>query len=246
MADDISTASVSSRFVSQSELEQAKANRDEQWKAAYARLGQEPPPKQDEVVSDGRSLFERLQTNKLAKEEQWQEQHKLSKQFRALEEDEILFLQQVKEKKYQEEQKRKLEERSELESFRTAVAARYTAPPPPVPGSSFIPTVPKPAALPAKKVEPAKPQPRAGGKKDQKALLKGVVVKKGKQREKEKDVAGAPAEVRPAAVGEPKVTQEGEGEGRVTGGHGKEPAVGKRSAEDDDSESPGAKRRRVT
>lgn len=33
----ISTAGVGSRFVSQDELEDAKARRDEQWRAAYAR-----------------------------------------------------------------------------------------------------------------------------------------------------------------------------------------------------------------
>ena len=33
----ISTGAVGSRFVSQSEIETAKARREEQWKAAYAR-----------------------------------------------------------------------------------------------------------------------------------------------------------------------------------------------------------------
>jgi hypothetical protein len=35
-----------------------QARRDEQWKAAYARLGMEPPPQQQEDFSDGRSLAE--------------------------------------------------------------------------------------------------------------------------------------------------------------------------------------------
>jgi hypothetical protein len=34
----ISTGAVGSRFVSQSDIETAKARRDEQWKAAYARF----------------------------------------------------------------------------------------------------------------------------------------------------------------------------------------------------------------
>lgn len=33
----ISTGAVGSRFVSQNEIDTAKARRDEQWKAAYAR-----------------------------------------------------------------------------------------------------------------------------------------------------------------------------------------------------------------
>jgi hypothetical protein len=54
----ISTGAVGSRFVSQSDIETAKARRDEQWKAAYARLGQEPPPPPQEDAYDGRSLAE--------------------------------------------------------------------------------------------------------------------------------------------------------------------------------------------
>ena len=40
----ISSGAVGSRFVSQSELDTAKARRDEQWKAAYARFVAEAPP----------------------------------------------------------------------------------------------------------------------------------------------------------------------------------------------------------
>lgn len=48
-----------SRFVSQTEIEDSNARRDEAWKAAYARIGQEPP-KREEVDDkyDGRSLAE--------------------------------------------------------------------------------------------------------------------------------------------------------------------------------------------
>jgi hypothetical protein len=75
----ISTGTVGSRFVSSNDIETAKARRDEQWKAAYARqdtsfpihtarswsdsvctsrLGQEPPPQPVEDSFDGRSLAE--------------------------------------------------------------------------------------------------------------------------------------------------------------------------------------------
>jgi len=71
----VSFGGVGSRFVSQNDLEEAKARRDEQWKAAYARcaahktyvtrglnvpyrLGQEPPPQPVEDSFDGRSLAE--------------------------------------------------------------------------------------------------------------------------------------------------------------------------------------------
>jgi len=63
----ISSGSVGSRFVSQDDIDTAKARRDEQWKAAYARLGQEPPPPPTEDVFDGRSLAEKLAANRLNK-----------------------------------------------------------------------------------------------------------------------------------------------------------------------------------
>jgi hypothetical protein len=60
MADipSLSSGQVGSRFVSQNDLETARARRDEQWKAAYARLGQEPPKQQQDDAYDGRSLAE--------------------------------------------------------------------------------------------------------------------------------------------------------------------------------------------
>jgi|ERR1700722_17280974 len=73
----ISTGAVGSRFVSQADIEAARARREEQWKVAYARsfkfsltieqnkrvefylrLGQEPPPQPVEDSYDGRSLAE--------------------------------------------------------------------------------------------------------------------------------------------------------------------------------------------
>lgn len=60
---------VASRFVSADALEQAKQKRAEEWKEAYKRLGQEPPPEltqgEDEAY-DPRSLYERLQENKVS------------------------------------------------------------------------------------------------------------------------------------------------------------------------------------
>lgn len=72
----LSEGVVGSRFITQDEVDTAKQRREEQWKAAYARsvlfllsrsagppiklsrLGQEPPPQQQEEVYDGRSLAE--------------------------------------------------------------------------------------------------------------------------------------------------------------------------------------------
>ncbi|KAF9015235.1 N-terminal domain of NEFA-interacting nuclear protein NIP30-domain-containing protein [Cyathus striatus] len=109
---------VGSRFVTQDEVEAAKARREEQWKAAYARLGQEPPPQHREEVYDGRSLAEKLAANRIAKQEEWEEKTKLANQFRALEEDEIMFLDSIREKQEEEERVRKERDGEELKQFK--------------------------------------------------------------------------------------------------------------------------------
>ncbi|KAH9944096.1 N-terminal domain of NEFA-interacting nuclear protein NIP30-domain-containing protein [Epithele typhae] len=167
----ISTVGVGSRFVSQGELEAAKSRRDEQWRAAYARhAGPGAPPQPAEDAFDGRSLAEKLAANRAAKQEEWEERNKLGIQFRALEEDEVLFLDSVLEKQREEERLRKEMDGEEIKNFREAVAARDSAAnkPPPVGAAS----VAAPAA-------PAKAKPTAAPvKKDLKKSLKGVLVKK--------------------------------------------------------------------
>ncbi|KIP12457.1 hypothetical protein PHLGIDRAFT_113547 [Phlebiopsis gigantea 11061_1 CR5-6] len=162
----LSSGVVGSRFVTQDELDTAKARRQEQWKAAYARLGQEPPPEPTEDVFDGRSLAEKLAANRAAKQEEWEERNKLGNQFRALEEDEVLFLDSILEKQREEERLRKETEGEELKNFREAVAARENAPKPP-------PVVPDTAPPPK-----TKPIAAAVTRKDNKKSLKGVLVKK--------------------------------------------------------------------
>ncbi|KAJ7225409.1 N-terminal domain of NEFA-interacting nuclear protein NIP30-domain-containing protein [Mycena pura] len=168
MIPSLSSAGIGSRFVSQDDLDTAKARRDEQWKAAYARIGMEPPPQQQEDFSDGRSLAEKLAANKIKKQEEWEERTKLANQFRALEEDEVMFLDSVREKLEAEERQRKEQDGEEVQNFREAVAARTSAmnnPPPLASNLAAAPTI----------STPSKPAPAPARKK---GLLKGVVVKK--------------------------------------------------------------------
>ncbi|KAI0734564.1 N-terminal domain of NEFA-interacting nuclear protein NIP30-domain-containing protein [Fomitopsis betulina] len=167
----ISSGAVGSRFVSQGDIDTAKARREEQWKAAYARLGQEPPPPPAEDAFDGRSLAEKLAANRAAKQEEWEERNKLGNQFRALEEDEVLFLDSVLEKQREEERIRKEMDGKELKGFREAVAARETAATKPAVGT-VTNAPPQPIATKIKTISPAT------GKKDLKKSLKGVLVKK--------------------------------------------------------------------
>ncbi|KAF7347739.1 hypothetical protein MVEN_01531200 [Mycena venus] len=164
MVPSLSSAGIGSRFVSQDDVDTAKARREEQWKAAYARIGMEPPQQQEQDFSDGRSLAEKLAANKIAKQEEWEEKTKLANQFRALEEDEIMFLDSVRERQEAEERERREKDGEEVQNFKEAVAARNNAVnnPPPI--------APKPmvAAAPSKPPAPAR----------KKGPLKGVVVKK--------------------------------------------------------------------
>ncbi|TFK41044.1 N-terminal domain of NEFA-interacting nuclear protein NIP30-domain-containing protein [Crucibulum laeve] len=166
MIPSLSAGAVGSRFVSQNEIETAKARREEQWKAAYARLGQEPPPQQQEDSYDGRSLAEKLAANRIAKQEEWEEKTKLANQFRALEEDEIMFLDSIRERQEEEERQRKERDGEELKGFKEAVAARtITSNPPPV-------STGQPSSASA--VKPI----TTSAKKDPKRVLKGVIVKR--------------------------------------------------------------------
>ncbi|KAJ7597153.1 N-terminal domain of NEFA-interacting nuclear protein NIP30-domain-containing protein [Mycena floridula] len=162
-AVSISMGDVGSRFVSQDDVESARAKRDEQWKAAYARLGQEPPKPVEDSTYDGRSLAEKLAANKIAKQEEWEEKSKLANQFRALEQDEIMFLDGLRERQEAEEKQRKEEDGEEVKNFKEAIAARLQASNPP-----------------ARVVDrPAPAKPALAKKEAKKGLnLKGVVVKK--------------------------------------------------------------------
>ncbi|KAL5518825.1 hypothetical protein ACEPAH_508 [Sanghuangporus vaninii] len=160
--------SVGSRFVSQDDIDSAKARRDEQWKAAYARLGQEPPPRPAEDVYDGRSLAEKLAANKIAKQEEWEEKNRLANQFRALEEDEVLFLDTIRAEEEKKELKRKRDDAEEVKGFMEAVAARNALPDKPSTSTSPTTTKPKTISSPLISKKPAKA----------KNALKGVVVKK--------------------------------------------------------------------
>ncbi|KAI5897580.1 uncharacterized protein SCHCODRAFT_02720584 [Schizophyllum commune H4-8] len=236
MADEAVVPSLSStstgvgaRFITADDIQAARTRREEQWRAAYARLGQEPPPQQQEEAYDGRSLAEKLAANRAAKQEEYEERTKLANQFRALTEDETAYLDTLREKREEEERMRKLEDGEELKSYREAVAAKIAAKPPPaLPGSTpAAAKPPAPSKPPAPKKEPAK-----------KGSLKGIVVKK-----KAKPAASKPAA--PQAKAEPTSTT-------------KEPTSASKDASstsakdtstrpaDDDGDEPSAKRRKTS
>ncbi|KAK4125561.1 hypothetical protein N657DRAFT_669837 [Parathielavia appendiculata] len=67
-----------------------------------------------------KSLYEVLQANKAAKQAAFEEAHRLRNQFRALEEDEVQFLEEVRERKRREEEEARREVERGLQAFKEA------------------------------------------------------------------------------------------------------------------------------
>jgi hypothetical protein len=63
-----------------------------------------------------------LAANKAAKQEEYENSHKLSAQFRSLDPDEIGFLDEVAVKRYEEERKVKEGDQEELKGWRACVS----------------------------------------------------------------------------------------------------------------------------
>ncbi|KAJ9121085.1 hypothetical protein QFC24_005066 [Naganishia onofrii] len=153
---------VSSRFVSQTEIDQAAQRKQEEWKAAYARLGQEPPPQETEGEYDPRSLYE----------------------FRGLESDELQFLDEVAREEREKQRRVERQDAEELALFKARQSKTSLIGPPPVEtnqqrasssATSVSTTAPntKPAGTTATNSTSV---PRSGNKV--KSLLKGVIRKK--------------------------------------------------------------------
>ncbi|BGP31481.1 hypothetical protein JCM10296v2_003246 [Rhodotorula toruloides] len=241
------TTGVASRFVSANALEEAKKRREAEWKEAYARIGQEPPKQEEEEKYDPRSLFERLQENKTKKQEAFDEQLKFKNHFRALDEDEISFLDSMVEDGNEEEKERKRQIEEELRSFRQTVTKRSAAPAPLAITSSLSPSlspslastsastsISTPSAPRSKPVAP--PVPKKTGAAGKKKSLPGVVVAK------KKKAAPAPAPAKPKVENGAK---EGKEDGKEAVAGEKRQAEREEAKEEQEGNEDGAKRRKV-
>ncbi|KAJ5281295.1 hypothetical protein N7478_006667 [Penicillium angulare] len=109
---------MSSGFVSAGTNEQP-IDRDDEWLKAQQELEEERRRKADiGQQNDGKSLFEVLQQNKMAKQEQFEEKTRLKNQFRSLDEDEVEFLDSVLESTRAQEAAVKKDTADQLEAFR--------------------------------------------------------------------------------------------------------------------------------
>jgi len=105
---------MASGFVTETEIEDRKRVRQEEWEKV--RKPEDPEAAPEEPV-DNRSLWERLEEQKQKKQMDWDEEHKFKNQFRGLNDDEVIFLDKIDDFRTEVERKRMLDEEKELEDF---------------------------------------------------------------------------------------------------------------------------------
>ncbi|KAJ9120105.1 hypothetical protein QFC22_003003 [Naganishia vaughanmartiniae] len=215
---------VSSRFVSQKEIDEAAQRKQEEWKAAYARLGQEPPPQEAEGEYDPRSLYERLNVQKETKREQWDEKMRMANQFRGLESDELQFLDEVAQEEREKQRRVERQDAEELAMFKSEVTQQ--------PSSSSITTSTAPNTKPAGKTASSSTSlPRSGNKV--KSLLKGVIRKKDTSILQQKTTTKTPVTGQVQPFVESEIQNERNGNG-----NGNDESSGKRKRSVSDSKAP--------
>lgn len=144
-------------------------------------MGKTPPPDDaaTEQPYDPRTLYEQLKANKDAKQEALEQKHKLSNQFRGIDDGESHFLTQVEQDRRKQELDKAQKERQEVERFRKLAEERAKKP-------AVVPAV---APLAGKvgvgkdgkddKGEPSVPKPKPKpGKRKRDTLGLGIVRKK--------------------------------------------------------------------
>lgn len=105
---------MSSGFVTETELEEKKKVRQEEWERV--RKPEDPVVAPEEPV-DCRSLFEKLEEQRQKKQDDWDEEHKFKNQFRGLDDEEDDFLDRVDDVRTENERQRYLDEQRELEEY---------------------------------------------------------------------------------------------------------------------------------
>ncbi|KAG5848514.1 hypothetical protein ANANG_G00099240 [Anguilla anguilla] len=103
------------KFVSESEIEEKRKKRQEEWEKVRKP---EDPEEAPEEEYDARSLFERLQEQKDKKQEEYEEQFKFKNMVKGLDEDESHFLDEVSRQQSLVEKQRRDEEMQELKEYR--------------------------------------------------------------------------------------------------------------------------------
>lgn len=111
-------ADLSRKFVSESELDEKRKKRQEEWEKVRKPDDPEEAPEEE---YDPRSLFERLQEQKDKKQEEYEEQFKFKNMVKGLDEDETSFLDEVSRKQSLIEKHRREEDAQEIKEYRSAL-----------------------------------------------------------------------------------------------------------------------------
>lgn len=158
---------MSSGFVTEGELAEARRIRQEEWEKVRTA---DQPMEAPEEEYDSRSLFERLQEQKQKKDLEYEEAHKLKNMIKGLDDDEVEFLDLVDKNKMNAERKAQLEEAKEMNEFRQQVASLQEK------------RMDEQIQQQISKPKPAK-APIVSNRLSQKKILAGVVVPKRKREE---------------------------------------------------------------
>ncbi|NXI37408.1 F192A protein, partial [Galbula dea] len=113
---------INKRFVSESELEERRKRRQEEWEKVRKP---EDPEECPEEAYDPRSLYERLQEQREKKQQEFEEQFKFKNMVRGLDEDETHFLDEVSRQQELLEKQRREEELKELNEYRISFAFKW-------------------------------------------------------------------------------------------------------------------------
>ncbi|XP_062555771.1 PSME3-interacting protein [Armigeres subalbatus] len=111
---------MSSGFVTETELAEARRIRQEEWEKVRTA---DQPIEAPEEEYDSRSLYDRLQEQKQKKDLEYEEAHKLKNMIKGLDDDEVEFLDLVDKNKMNAERKAQIEEAKEMSEFRQQVAS---------------------------------------------------------------------------------------------------------------------------
>ncbi|CAM5150368.1 unnamed protein product [Eretmochelys imbricata] len=112
---------INKRFVSESELDERRKRRQEEWEKVRKP---EDPEECPEEVYDPRSLYERLQEQKDKKQQEFEEQFKFKNMVRGLDEDETKFLDEVSRQQALIEKQRREDDLKELNEYRISFALK--------------------------------------------------------------------------------------------------------------------------
>ncbi|CAD7089533.1 unnamed protein product [Hermetia illucens] len=109
---------MSTGFITETEIAEARKKRQEEWEKVRTP---DQPLELPEEPYDSRSLYERLKEQKMKKDLEYEEAHKLKNLIRGLDDDEVEFLDLVDRTKMDAEKKQMMEEEKELNDFRQRV-----------------------------------------------------------------------------------------------------------------------------